>query len=82
MTTVAVQRALNPQLVLDALREHQGDYPFAELVSALEAKGLDESQSRELIWQVLALGYIEFTADRSALRLRPEFRAGDEGRVA
>jgi hypothetical protein len=80
MIAVATQRALDPKLILDLLGEHEGQYPFAELVHALQAKGLDESESRELIWQVLALGFIEFTADRSFLRLRQDSQY--EGKVA
>ncbi len=80
MIAVATQRASDPKLILNLLGEHEGQYPFADLVQALQVKGLDESESRELIWQVLALGFIEFTADRSSLRLLQDSR--QEGKVA
>ena len=63
------QILFNPEMVVALLRERNGDYPFDEMLEALQAKGFDEAASRELIWHVLALGRIEFTEDRSSLRL-------------
>ena len=71
-------RALEPQVVIDLLERHQGQFPFKQLVDELKIQGLDDANSRELIWQTLALGLIEFTPDRSVLRMRPD----DEGKVA
>jgi hypothetical protein len=78
MSEMAAERALNSKLVIDLLQEHGGEYPFSALLDALQEKGLDASQSRELIWQTLAQSSIEFTPDRSALRMLPSH----EGRVA
>jgi hypothetical protein len=59
----------NPEMVVALLRGRNSDYPFEEMLKTLQANGLDETASRELIWHVLALGGIEFTDDRSSLRL-------------
>jgi hypothetical protein len=59
----------DPKLVLELVRQRNGDYPFEALLQALQASGFYESASRELIWHALALGLIEFTGDRSSLRL-------------
>jgi len=71
MAAVASQVVFDPDLVLTLLEARGGEYPFADLLQALQEKGLDESTSREILWHVLALGLIEFTEDRSSLRLRP-----------
>ena len=71
MITVTAAPVLDPQLVVNLLNEHEGRYPFEAVMRTLQdQKGLDESTSRELIWQVLALGFIEFTPDRATLRIR------------
>ena len=66
------------QILIELLRGHTGEFPFSQLLEALQQQGLDESLGRELIWQALALGKIEFSPDRSALRILPD----DEGKVA
>jgi hypothetical protein len=80
MIAVALGSELNAKLVQDLLAEQDGERPFDSVMTALQEKGLDESTSRELIWRVLALGLIEFTADRSSLRARNDPRR--EERVA
>jgi hypothetical protein len=83
MNTMAAQPAIDPDFVVQIIRERGGEYPFNDLLNALSERGLNESQGRELIWQVLALGFIEFNADRSILQLRPNTEnEQDEGRVA
>lgn len=63
------QLVFDPKLVVELVRERDGDYPFEAMLQTLQAKGFDESAGRELIWHALALRLIEFNGDRSALRL-------------
>lgn len=70
MATVTAAPAQDPQILVNLLKAHHGHYAFDDVMRDLMQRGLDESTSRELIWQVLAIGFIEFTPDRSALRLR------------
>jgi hypothetical protein len=78
MNKMVAETAFNPQLVISILRANDGEFPFSDLLQALERQGLNESYGRELIWQTLAQGLIEFSPDRSTLRMFP----GHEGRVA
>jgi hypothetical protein len=60
---VAVQSQLDLDVAVEALRRRRGTTAVPELVSELRKKGLSEGDAREMIWRLLALGVLEFTAD-------------------
>src|SRR5262249_4540079 len=69
---------MRPEIIVDIIRNHDGEFPFSDLLRELSTEGFDCSAGRELIWRGLAMGLIEFNADRSALRILE----ADEGKVA
>jgi len=82
MQSMATKSALDPKLLIKVLENHRGEYPFESVLGELKLSGLPEAEARELIWQVLALGQIEFSLDRSALHLRADLRLDPKAKVA
>ena len=69
MSVAAVANAMDPALVTDILRRHDGEFPFLDLIAALRKRGLTDAAARDLIWRLLAYGTIFFTSGRDRLRL-------------
>jgi len=68
MSVAAVANVMDPALVTDILRQHNGEFPFLDLMAALRNQGLTDAAARDLIWRLLAHGTIVFTSGRDRLR--------------
>jgi hypothetical protein len=64
MSALRAIPVLDPQPVLNLIKERGGACSFDDAVRALVQRGFTESAARDALWQFLSDGRIEFTADR------------------
>jgi DNA-binding transcriptional regulator PaaX len=64
MSALRAVPVLDPQPVLDLIRERGGVCTFDEALRMLAQRGFSEASARDALWQFLSDGRLEFTQDR------------------
>jgi hypothetical protein len=64
MSVMDSTNAIDPRPVFELIERQGGECSFEDAVNAFVALGLSESKARDVLWQLLSDGTLEFTTDR------------------
>ncbi len=79
MNAMPVVPVIDPQPILDLIRQKGGECLFNDAVQALVDLGQSESSARDALWRLLSDGTIEFTVDRHLTVPKPDALDGAAG---